>query len=372
MSGGTAVALMIESDGPGGAERMLLHLAEGLRERGHDICPILPANGCGWLAGEFRKAGFEPEVFRLRRAIDPGCVRGLGEVFRRRGVDVVHSHEFTMAFYGAAAARLSRLPHVITMHGGTGFAERWRRRAALRWAFRRSDAAVTVSRSSRTSLAEALGISEAALDVVPNGIAFAAGDRTAARARLGLEEDETLILAVGNLYPVKGHAVLLRALAAMNGAAGRWRVAVAGRGAEEEGLRSYAEGAGIASRVELLGYRADVPELLAAADVYVMPSLSEGLPLALVEAMFAGKPVIASRVGGIPEVVEHGETGLLVPPRDPDALAEALRCLLVDPSRARALGEAAREAARSRYGLGPMTDAYRRLYAAAADARERQ
>jgi glycosyltransferase involved in cell wall biosynthesis len=100
------VALMLESDGPGGAERVLIQLAEELRARGHEVVPVGPSDGCGWLAGEFRERGYNPEVFENRWPVfDPLCVAGLVRKFRRRAVDVVHSHEFTMAVYGAAAAR---------------------------------------------------------------------------------------------------------------------------------------------------------------------------------------------------------------------------------------------------------------------------
>src|SRR3982750_1134009 len=109
------IAMMLESDGPGGAEMMVLRLPEERRDRGHTIVPVGPAKGCGWLADLFRDSGMKPEVFHMKRPIDPACVRGLMELFRKHRVDAVHSHEFTMAVYGAASARLMGLPQVITM-----------------------------------------------------------------------------------------------------------------------------------------------------------------------------------------------------------------------------------------------------------------
>jgi glycosyltransferase involved in cell wall biosynthesis len=354
---------MLESDGPGGAERMLIELAEELRRRDYDVCPVGPANGCGWLAEQFRERDFDPEVFYLRRALDLDCARGLVQLFRRRRVDIVHSHEFTMALYGAAAARWAGLPHVITMHGGTGFAQRWRRRIATRWAIRQSQSVVAVSRATRTTLASALAVSESAFTVIPNGVAPVSGTGSAVRAELGLDPDELLILAVGNLYPVKGHAVLLRALAAIGGGEGaRWRLAIAGRGEEEERLRMAAVELGVSDRFQLLGYRSDIANLLTAADMYAMPSLSEGLPLALIEAMFAGKPIIASDVGGIPEVVEGGHEALLVPPGDAHALTHALVRLLSDPGLRRQLAAAAQRRAQADFAVGAMATAYERLY----------
>jgi glycosyltransferase involved in cell wall biosynthesis len=362
------IALMLESDGPGGAERMLLHLAHELRRRGHGVVPVGPATGCGWLAEEFRVRGFEPGAFQLGRPLDPHCLAGLVRLLRERLVDVVHSHEFTMGVYGAAAARLLRLPHVVTMHGGVDFARKYRRRAAMRWAFRNSRHAVAVSEPTRDRLVGALGLRPRSMTVVPNGIRFEAGERWRVRCELGLADDEVLVLAVGNLYPVKGHIVLLRALAMLREAgSGRWRLAIAGRGGEEDALRRFAEENGIADRLHLLGYRADVPDLLAAADLYAMPSLSEGLPLALIEAMFAARAVVASGVGGIPDVVTSGEHGLLVPPDDASSLAGALSTLLRSPAERRRLAAAARLRAERDFGVECMADRYERLYGAAND-----
>ena len=106
--------MMLESDGPGGAEIVLMQLSEELARRGHTVVPVGPENRSGWLAGELRQRGFEPEVFHLRSPFDWGCVTGLRKLFRDHQIDVVHSHEFTMAVYGAMAARLERTRHVIT------------------------------------------------------------------------------------------------------------------------------------------------------------------------------------------------------------------------------------------------------------------
>ena len=361
-----SIALMLESDGPGGAERMVLQLAEELRRRGHAVWPVGPAHGCGWLAAQFRERGFEPETFSLRRPIDFGCLQGIVDVLRRRRVDVVHSHEFTMAVYGAAAARLVKRPHIVTMHGGQSFAARWRRRAALRWAFRRSHRVVAVSGATRTALADVLRLPAQTIEVIPNGVRLQPGARDVLRRELGMTPAEQLIVAVGNLYPVKGHIVLLRALAELgtmqNGRS--WRAAIVGRGEEEASLRAFAMQSGFADRLHLLGYREDVGDILAAADIFVMPSLSEGLPLALIEAMLAGKAIVASEVGGIPEVVTPGEHALLVPPGHHGQLAAALRQLLDDSEYRGQLGRAAERRAGTTLTAESMTDAYERMFAA--------
>lgn len=361
------VALMLESDGPGGAEVMLLRLAESLRDRGWRVVPVGPEAGCGWLAGEFRNRGFLPETFTLRRAVDPGCADRLARTLAARRVDVVHSHEFTMGVYGALAASRLRIPHVITMHGGKHFAEAWRRRVALRWAARRSRAVVAVSEATRRHLTEAIGLRAADIAVVPNGVPTPNGKRARVRDELRLGADEPLVLAVGNLYPVKGHRVLLDALGilAEREPQRRWRMAIAGRGEEEGNLREQAARLGIADRLHLLGQRSDIADLLAAADLWTMPSLSEGLPLALLEAMMAGLPIVSSAVGGIPEVVRDGKEALLVPSEDPAALAGAIARLLDDAALRATLGRAAKAVAERSYHVDAMTDGYEGLYGVA-------
>lgn len=367
------VALLLESDGPGGAETMLLNLAEELRRRGHEVLPLGPADRTGWLASQFRERGFAPESYLLRRALDPACARQIAEILRANRIQVAHSHEFSMGVYGAVAARRAGVRHIITMHGGRYYAERGRRRAALRWAVRRSDALVAVSEATARDLRATLRLAGDQVVVVHNGIPFREGQRASLRDELGLSADELLLVAVGNLYPVKGHAVLLRALGELHrsGAAAnvRWRLAIAGRGEEEENLRALVAEEGIADRVVLLGFRKDVPDILAAADVFVMPSLSEGLPLALVEAMAAALPIVVSDVGGVSEVAAAGREAILVPPGDVARLAEGVATLLHDHAARAALGAAARERAVRDFSVSTMCEAYERLYRGEAAAR---
>lgn len=358
------IAMMIETVGLGGAEMVVYQLAEELRSRGHTVYPVVPAGREGWLLDQLKASGFEVQFYDLRRPIDPGMPARLATQLARLDVDVIHSHEFVMAVYGTAAARRLRRPHVITMHGNQTMTARLARRIALRWAFRRSGATVAVSQDTRRHLEASLGIREGHVGVIPNGIPERPGDREATRAALGVSAEEVLLLSVGNLTPRKAHAVLLEALTLLRQRDSTlpWRLAIAGEGPERPRLEGMIEAAGLRERVHLLGSRNDVADLQAAADVFVLPSLWEGLPLAILEAMFGRNVVIASNISGIPEAIEHDKHGLLTPPGDSAAIADALETVLRDAATRDRLASAAIERARTRFTIDAMTTEYERLY----------
>jgi len=363
------IGLWLESDGPGGAELVVLRMAEELRRRGHHVVPMGPAKGVGWLGAKFRDAGFAPRVFTLRRPLDWACLRDLVTQIRQDRLDLVHSHEFTMAVYGAAAGRAAGCPHVTTMHGNQTMTAALRRRIALRWAFRRSAATIAVSAQTRRDLDAALGLAPGVVQVILNGVPDRPGDPIPIRLELGVGPDELLLVAVGNLDARKGHIFLLQALQQLRagGLLTPWRVAIAGgRGGDQrEALEAFACEHGFQDRLRLLTHREDIPNLLAAADVFAMPSLWEGLPLALLEAMLAGKAIVASRISGIPEAVTDGVEGLLSTPGEVASLRQALGRLLSDSGLRTRLGAAALARARREFTVEAMVDAYERRYRAA-------
>ena len=359
------VALMLESDGPGGAEWLLLHLAEELRNRGHHIVPVGPKRGLGWLREKFYDHGFEPRDFDIRRPVDWRCARDMIHMLQEANVDVVHSHEFTMAVYGALAARRLRIPHVITLHGNQEMTAVWRRRMALRWAFRRSKVVTAVSRVTAQQIEHDLGLTNGTIKVIRNGVPRVDGNARDVRKELGILEEELLILATGNLDRRKGHMVLLQALEGLPPEGSPpWRMVIAcGRGGpEREALEAFATEHGFRERLSILSQRDDIPDLLAAADIFVMPSLWEGLPLALLEAMLAGKAIVASATAGIPEAITTGDHGLLVPPGDVGALRLSLQQVLRDEEFRDTLGGRARAQALEYFTVETMADGYERLY----------
>lgn len=358
------IGMMIETDGPGGAEVVFIQLSEELRRRGHTVIAVGPEKGRGWLSGRLKELGIERHTFSLNRPLDPGCLFRMRRMLDELNLDVVHSHEFTMAVYGTAACRMLGLRHVITMHGADSVFDAARRRIALRWAMRRSHAMVAVSGHTRGFMCEHLRANPEDVLTIRNGIPPQSGDREKVRQELGLKEHDVLVLAVGNLRPRKGHMILLRALLelARQSAGLDAHVAIAGDGEEGERLQAFANEHGIASRVHLLGLRGDIPDLQAAADVSAMPSYWEGLPLAVLEGMFAGNPVVASKVGGIEEAVSAGVEGFLVEPGSVQQLAEALKPLIEDPLLRTRMGGAAFDRANRDFHIATMTERYLRLY----------
>ncbi len=357
------IALMIESVYLGGAEMVVYQLANSLRARGHTVHPVVPNDREGWLIEALEAEGFTVHRYDLRRPIDAGFPARLAALLEKLDVDVIHSHEFVMSVYGAAAARRLRRPHVITMHGNQSTTDKFQRRVALRWAVRRSTT-VAVSKDTRLHFEGALRLRAGAIQVIPNGMPERVGDRERLRAALGVEDDEVLLLSVGNLSPRKAHHVLVTALTQLHAREPelRWRLAIAGGGPEYERLEAMIAEAKLGHRIHLLGARTDVPDLQAAADVFVLPSLWEGLPLVILEAMFGGNAIIASDVSGIPEAIENGKHGLLTPPGDADALSEAIATVLRDPEYRKQLAAAALEHARNHFTIDVMTSAYEQLY----------
>ena len=359
------LAHLIETDGPGGAERMLASLANELQGAGYPGVAFVPARVEGWLEAELASFGLPIEYVPLASPFSPRFAHDLAAAFRRHDVGLVHSHEFTMAFYGAWAARLARVPHVITMHGSRYYAGRWRRRLAMRWAVASSAAVTAVSRALADSLRRDLWLRRESVAVVPNGIRPRPPMTPGLRGELGLRSDARLLLAVGNLYPVKGHGDLVAAVARLAARHPSLHLAIAGRGDLADALSRDAYARSVGDRVHLLGLRNDVADLLAAADAFVLPSRSEGLPLALLEAMFAGLPIVATRVGEVPAALADGGAGLLVEPGHPDELAGAIERILNDAELARGLGRRARARAVAEFDIATMAARYTSLYAPA-------
>lgn len=300
--------------------------------------------------------------------LSPRPLAAIMQALSKQRYDLIHSHDFKSDVLGLLAGRLSGVPVIATAHGYPRAVRRndvYRRLDLL--ALRLFPHVVCVSHSLRQELL-AGGLRPERLTVIHNGISVPDMDRKAARGRdalraeLGLAVDDLLVLAVGRLSAEKGHAWLLDALALAVRRQPRLRLAIVGDGPLRRDLLMQAQRLGISHRVRLLGYRADVPRLLAAGDIVANPSLSEAFGNAILEAMALSRPVIAARAGGQQEIVADSETGLLVAPGEVAALADALALLAERPDIARRMGEQARLRALSHFTVERVAEQLAGLY----------
>lgn len=346
----------IETGGPGGAEEVLIALCSGLRARGHDIEAVLLKRG--WLSERLESEGVPTRILQLAGGIDRAFVSRLAETLRESGADVFHSHEFSMTWYGRRACRATGVRHVGTVHG-KNFVGATKRRLAAGWSLQPHPRTTltAVSDDLATYIAHRAIPRLRNVEVVRNGVHLPSHAEVRAR-----EGNELRLVAVGNLYPVKNHALSIEALAEIVRRGVDARLTILGRGGEQAGLERRARELGVTERVELAGYRDDVPDFLDAADVFVSSSLSEGMPLSFLEAMGHALPIVASRVGGVPEIVEHDRHGLLFPSEDSGALADALERLARDDGLRRRLAAEALHAARALWSVDAMVARYLAVY----------
>lgn len=320
----------------------------------------------------------EVHTLEKRSGRDLGARIRLVRLLRRLRPEIVHSRNWA-TFDAVLAARLARVPMVVhgehgrdinDPEGRNGRRNRWRRRLSpVVTQF------VAVSEDLRRWLVEDVRLAAGKVVTIHNGVdclRFGSGQRGGGRERFDLPGDAIVVGTVGRLDPVKDQASLIRAFAAVAGKHPRAVLALVGDGPCRGELAALVEGLGLGERVRLLGERHDIPRVLAGLDVFVLPSIAEGLSNTILEAMATGLPVIATRVGGNPELVEDGVTGRLVPVRDHRALVEALEeCL--DDSHVRALrGKASAERVLQHFSIDRMRRKYEDLYTGLRSAAQRR
>jgi glycosyltransferase involved in cell wall biosynthesis len=349
----------------GGAERVVADLARSLDRRLFRplVCCL---NFKGRLAEPLEADGVPVYALDKRPRLDLRVLLRLIRLMRKERVDVVHTHLWTSSFWGRLAGALARVPVVvITEHN----LDTWRRAPhlladrLLGWV---TDDWVFVSREVEAFYRARLAVPSGRGHVVHNGVDLVPFERvldgTAVRARIGIPAGARVAGVVGRLEARKGHRFFLEAMRRvvdrMPGAMGL----IVGEGREKEALLSQRDALGLQDAVRIVGYWPDLAEAMAALDVFVLPSLMEGHPLAILEAMAAGKPVVATDVGGNSEAVEPDVTGVLVAPADPEALAGAIVALLAEPERARRFGEAGRRSLDRRFSLDAAVKANEELY----------
>jgi len=325
--------------GISGSEAHLLQLLPDLRDRGWDVRFLMlheDEPGAWDFARELESRGVPLDAIRLRADVDPLAFGEVVTHLTRHRPKILHTHLVHADVYGQLAGTIARVPlRLSTKHGFNEFREGRFFGIADRSVGSLAHVHIAISQGLAQYLAETEGFEEAKFEIVHYGIAV---DGEA----VPYGGSEPRLVCIGRLIPIKGHLVLLRALAQARARVPDVTLDLAGRGPLEPALKSYARELGLDDAVRFLGFVSPVQQAIADAAVVVVPSLGEGFGMVALEAMERARPVIASSVGGLPEIVADGETGLVVPPAEADALAEAIVALAGDLPRARELGIAGR------------------------------
>lgn len=350
---------VVKASGISGAENHLLLLLPDLRRRGWDASLVLLHEGepgARELAERLRGEDVPVAKIRLRFAADPTALVRLVRAMRAARPTIVHTHLVHADFLGLTAATTARVPfRVSTKHGFNAFRAGRAFAVADRSVARLAHAHIAISHGLAGYLAETEGFGENVFTVVHYGIEPGPEPQP-----YGAEPGR--LVCVGRLIPIKGHEVLLRAFADARAQLPDLRLDLAGAGPLEPDLRARAAALGVGEAVGFLGTVTPIGPAYESAAITVVPSLGEGFGMVALEAMERGRPVIASHVGGLPEIVADGETGLVAPPDDASALSEAIVALVSDPARAAAFGAAGRKRALDEFSQERCTVATEAVY----------
>jgi glycosyltransferase involved in cell wall biosynthesis len=351
------VAHLTHSLDMGGAEKLLVEFARHTDRRRFNPC-VVSLTTRGVLADEIEATGCPVIALDAGNGFRPGLFFKLAQLFRQRQIDVVHTHDDRPHIYGTVAALLAGVPRVIHMRHGQGLHLSARQRRLVNFLARFADRFVCVSRDS-ARLAVEQGVPASKVCTIWNGI------DTTRFVNRGPRGDGPVVI-VARLVPEKDMETLLRAADLVRREDASFRLEIAGDGVCLPQLRACAADLKLDGCVRFLGQTRDVAAVLARAQLFVLSSISEGVSLTLLEAMATGLAVVATNVGGNPEVVADGETGLLVPPRDPAALAVAILNLRRNTGERTRLGLAGRERVEEHFDVRRMVANYEELYGASS------
>lgn len=349
-----------------------MQLAKHLNGQRYRLSVVCPEEG--ELIGRLGEMGIRTEMVRLSPLINPVALLRLVRTLGGLRPDLIQSHGARSNFYAAVAGRLVGTRVVLlTVHNSLyDYPVSGNRRNIYltfnRISCRLADKILCVADSLAGDLTERSGVDREKITIIHNGVdleRFSPARISGVPIRQELSLEGTPVIAIiGRMTEQKGHTFFLRALGLLRNSFPGIRGFIVGDGPLREELERQACLLGVRESCAFLGVRQDIPEILAAVNVVTVPSLSEGFPYVVLEAMAMARPVVASRVSGLPEVIEDGVNGMLVPPRDPAALATAIKFLLTNPSEARRMGQQARALVQERFSLERMVKATQDLYAA--------
>jgi glycosyltransferase involved in cell wall biosynthesis len=356
----------IETSGPGGAETVLLELATRLdRSRFRSLVLL---NQAGWLLDQLKARGIKTTLVDWRAWGVFSLPRSMAKVVRDERVDLIHSHLPDQNFYSCLVGKLTRCKTVVTYHGPIELVRAKQRRAAFKlWAVRRSASTVVVVCDRVRRLLGELMFPPEKITRIYNGIdvtRFNTPRKGCLKEELGFPRETKLVGMVANVRQTKGHDFFIRAARRVADAHPQVRFLAVGDVDERlgRGLRSLVQQLDLGDRFFFLGFRQDIPDFLGNLDIFVLPSTSEGFPLVVLEAMAAGKPVVATRSGGPEEIIRDGHDGFLVPPADAETLSAKISELLEQPELAAAVAHEAQLKIARQFSIEQMIREYAGLY----------
>lgn len=348
----------------GGAEVLADRLGRRLAERYQVRFACL--DQVGELGERLQEDAFCVDRLGRSQGLDWRCVRQLAALLRRERIDLIHAHQYTPFFYAMATRLVGvRCPILFTEHGR--FVPDYPRRKRVffnRTMLRQRDRLVAVGKDVRRALVENEGLPADRIEVIYNGIDIERFERrrgeagSALRKQLGISEAATLVVQVARLSPLKDHGTAVRAIAESRGADAEIHLVVVGTGPEESRLRQAIAECEVADRVHCVGLRHDIPAILSEADVLLLTSISEGIPLTVIEGMAAGLPIVSTAVGGLTEIIEDPTHGFLQPAGDHAGLARRLCQLARDPRLRKQMGQAGHRRARELFSEATMHHQY--------------
>ncbi|MBI5071375.1 glycosyltransferase [Candidatus Falkowbacteria bacterium] len=339
----------------GGAETMLFDLARRLSADNFEVKVATAVRG-GPLVQDFKEAGIEVRIFEKRGKIGLGLIFKLWRFLRREKPDIVHTHLFGGDTWGRIAAVLARVPIIISTEHNTNLDEGWAKRKLKKFLSHFTKKIVAVSEAVKNYSVVYDKIRAKKIVVVQNGIDL---EKFISSSEKDFG-DPPIIGVVGRLEEQKGYKYLFEALNLIKTIP--WILWVVGDGSKKSELERLAKDLNLRERIIFLGARRNIAEILNQIDIFVLPSLWEGLGIAVLEAAAAGKPIVASRVGGIPEIIEEDRTGILVEPKNVKSLADGLEHILLGSAEAKEMGARARAMAEEKFGVEKMVGSYENLY----------
>ncbi|NIM19914.1 MAG: glycosyltransferase [Candidatus Latescibacteria bacterium] len=365
------VAHVLRSLEFGGAEKLVLELAMHQKESGEIAPDLICMRSLGPLSHDAEQHGLKPVLAGMHGIRYVSAIVRLMRIFSRRRPDVVHTHNFVSHVHAAPAAKLLGIPVIHTKHGKhvASFSRfPWLRRYLYNLSWR----VAAVSGDTGSSLREKAGLDPSIIEVVYNGInvaRYAAGSKREARKKLAVDEGVYLMGSVSRLDPVKDHRTMLEAFKEVAAERDDCLFMIIGDGPERERIKYSIGGLGLEGKVVMPGFIDDIPAVLPALDLFLQPSIEEGLSLTILEAAASRIPIIATPVGGTPEIIVDGVTGILVEARNAVALAAAMNRFLEDPDHFRKLANNAKQRIEELFSLEKMVSSYHAMYRAAIDER---